>query len=418
MRNMKGEGDPMKFDTRAIPAWMALGCAMFALSACDEPQAEQAAAPPPQVGVIIVQPSPRPYVRELPGRIAPTRVAEVRARVAGIVLERAFRQGADVKAGDVLYRIDPVRFEVELAAAEAALAKAEAVHQQAEQQAKRVERLASGQAASQAQYEVAVATFRQAQADVAARKAEVARAKLDLDYTTVRSPISGRIGRALVTEGALVGQGEATHLATVQQLDPVYADFTQSAGELQQLRRDLESGALEQVAPDAAKVQLMLDDETLYPYPGRLLFSDASVDPSTGQVTLRGEFPNPRGELLPGMYVRVQIVQGTDGDALAIPQQAIQRDDAGGSEVYVVRPDNRAVLKPVRAGRVVDEEWLVLEGLAPGDRVVVEGFQKFEPGDIVNPVPWQAPRSDTTASTSAADTEQAKPAPIRYSTAR
>jgi membrane fusion protein (multidrug efflux system) len=318
----------------------------------------------------------------------------------------------------VLYRIDPVRFEVELAAAEAALAKAEAVHQQAEQQAKRVERLASGQAASQAQYEVAIANFRQAQADVAARKAEVARAKLDLDYTQVRSPISGRIGRALVTEGALVGQGEATHLATVQQLDPVYADFTQSAGELQQLRRDLESGALEQLAPDAAKVQLMLDDETLYPYPGRLLFSDASVDPSTGQVTLRGEFPNPKGELLPGMYVRVQIVQGTDGDALAIPQQAIQRDDAGGSEVYVLRPDNRAVLKPVRAGRVVDEEWLVLEGLAPGDRVVVEGFQKFEPGDVVDPVPWHAPRSDTTASTSAADTEQAKPAPVRYSTAR
>ena len=408
----------MKFETRAVPAWLALAGAMLALAACDEPQAEQAAAPPPRVGVITVQPSPRPYVRELPGRIAPTRVAEVRARVAGIVLERPFRQGADVKAGDVLYRIDPVRFEVELAAAEAALAKAEAVHQQAEQQAKRVERLASGQAASQAQYEVAIANFRQAQADVAARKAEVARAKLDLDYTQVRSPISGRIGRALVTEGALVGQGEATHLATVQQLDPVYADFTQSAGELQQLRRDLESGALEQVAPDAAKVQLVLDDETLYPYPGRLLFSDASVDPSTGQVTLRGEFPNPKGELLPGMYVRVQIVQGTDGDALAIPQQAIQRDDAGGSEVYVVRPDNRAVLKPVRAGRVVDEEWLVLQGLAPGDRVVVEGFQKFEPGDVVDPVPWQAPRSDTTASTSAADTEQAKPAPIRYSTAR
>ena len=405
----------MKVHTRAIPAWMALGCAMLALCACDEPQAEQAAAPPPQVRVITVQPSPRPYIRELPGRIAPTRVAEVRARVAGIVVEREFRQGADVKAGDVLYRIDPVRFQVELAAAEAALAKAQAVLEQAEQQAKRVERLASGQAASQAQYEVAIATFRQAQADVAARQAEVARAKLDLDYTNVRSPISGRIGRALVTEGALVGQGEATHLATVQQLDPVYADFTQSAGELQQLRRDLESGALEQAAPDAAKVRLVLDDETVYPYPGRLLFSDASVDPSTGQVTLRGEFPNPKGELLPGMYVRVQIVQGTDGDALAVPQQAIQRDDAGGSEVYVVRPDNRAVLKTVRAGRVVDEEWLVLEGLAPGDRVIVEGFQKFEPGDVVDPVPWGATQS---AATTSADSEKAQPAAIRYSNAR
>jgi membrane fusion protein (multidrug efflux system) len=393
----------MRIQTRAIPAWAVLACVMTGVSACDEPHADQAAAPRPQVSVVTLQPSSRPYIRELPGRIAPTRVAEVRARVAGIVLERSFQQGADVKAGDVLYRIDPVRFQVELDAAEAALAKAQAVHDQAEQQAKRVEKLISGQAASQAQYEIAVATFRQAQADVAARKADVARVKLDLDYTSVRSPINGRIGRALVTEGALVGQGEATHLATVHQLDPVYADFTQSAGDLQQLRRDLESGALEQVEPDAAKVRLVLDDGTLYPLAGKLLFSDASVDPGTGQVTLRGEFPNPKGELLPGMYVRVQIQQGTDGDALAVPQQAVQRNDTGGSEVYVVRPDNRAVIKPMRAGRVVDEQWLVLDGLDPGDRVVVEGFQKFEPGDVVDPVPWQPTQAAADAAELARD---------------
>jgi membrane fusion protein (multidrug efflux system) len=393
----------MRIQTRAIPAWAVLACVMTGVSACDEPRADQAAAPRPQVSVVTLQPSSRPYIRELPGRIAPTRVAEVRARVAGIVLERSFQQGADVKAGDVLYRIDPVRFQVELDAAEAALAKAQAVHDQAEQQAKRVEKLISGQAASQAQYEIAVATFRQAQADVAARKADVARVKLDLDYTSVRSPINGRIGRALVTEGALVGQGEATHLATVHQLDPVYADFTQSAGDLQQLRRDLESGALEQVEPDAAKVRLVLDDGTLYPLAGKLLFSDASVDPGTGQVTLRGEFPNPKGELLPGMYVRVQIQQGTDGDALAVPQQAVQRNDTGGSEVYVVRPDNRAVIKPMRAGRVVDEQWLVLDGLDPGDRVVVEGFQKFEPGDVVDPVPWQPTQAAADAAELARD---------------
>ena len=393
----------MRIQTRAIPAWAVLACVMTGVSACDEPRADQAAAPRPQVSVVTLQPSSRPYIRELPGRIAPTRVAEVRARVAGIVLERSFQQGADVKAGDVLYRIDPVRFQVELDAAEAALAKAQAVHDQAEQQAKRVEKLISGQAASQAQYEIAVATFRQAQADVAARKADVARVKLDLDYTSVRSPINGRIGRALVTEGALVGQGEATHLATVHQLDPVYADFTQSAGDLQQLRRDLESGALEQVEPDAAKVRLVLDDGTLYPLAGKLLFSDASVDPGTGQVTLRGEFPNPKGELLPGMYVRVQIQQGTDGDALAVPQQAVQRNDTGGSEVYVVRPDNRAMIKPMRAGRVVDEQWLVLDGLDPGDRVVVEGFQKFEPGDVVDPVPWQPTQAAADAAELARD---------------
>ena len=405
----------MNIDARAVSTWAVLACITFAVSACDEPQAQPVAVAPPQVGVVTLQPSPRPYIRELPGRIAPTRVAEVRARVAGIVLERTFPQGADVKAGDVLYRIDPVKFEVELDAAEAALAKAQAVHDQAEQQAKRMEKLISGQATSQAQYEIAVATFRQAQADVAARKADVARVKLDLDYTSVRSPINGRIGRALVTEGALVGQGEATHMATVQQLDPVYADFTQSAGELQQLRRDLESGALEQVEPDAAKVRLVLDDGTLYPLPGKLLFSDASVDPGTGQVTLRGEFPNPKGELLPGMYVRVQIQQGTDGDALAVPQQAVQRNDSGGSEVYVVRPDNRAVIKPMRAGRVVDEQWLVLDGLDPGDRVVVEGFQKFEPGDIVDPVPWQPQSAD---GSSPPTTQESDASHIRYMNAR
>lgn len=406
----------MTIRARSLSVWLTLAGALLALAACDEPQAEQASSAPPQVSVITLQPSPRPYVRELPGRIAPTRAAEVRARVAGIVLERTFQQGADVKADDVLYRIDPVRFEVELRAAEAALAKAQAVFDQAEQHAKRIEKLASSQTATQAQREVAIATLRQAEADVAARKADVARAKLDLDYTTVRSPISGRIGPALVTEGALVGQGEATHLATVQQLDPVYADFTQSASELQQLRRDLESGALEQVAPDAAKVQLVLDDGTLYPHPGKLLFSGASVDPSTGQVTLRGEFPNPKRELLPGMYVRVQIVQGTDSDALAVPQQAVQRNDAGDGEVFIVRADNRVVLKPVRAGRLVDEEWVVIEGAQPGDRIVVEGFQKFEPGDVVNPVPWDA--TQTAAASSRAEAQAAEPVPIRYSTAR
>jgi membrane fusion protein (multidrug efflux system) len=386
----------VNIQTRAIPAWIALACTAFTLAACDEPEATPRPTPP-KVGIVTLHPSPKPFIRELPGRIAPTRVAEVRARVAGIVVERTFQQGTDVKAGDVLYRIDPVRFQVELQAAEAALAKAQAGHDQAELQYKRVEKLITGQAASQAQFENATAAWRQAQADVAARQADVARAKLELDYTSVRSPISGRVGRALVTEGALVGQGEATHLATVQQLNPVYADFTQSVAELQQLRRDFESGALEQLAPDAAKVLLVLDDGSLYPHPGRLLFSDASVDPSTGQVTLRGEFPNPKGELLPGMYVRVQIEQGTDGDALAVPLQAVQRNDTGGSEVYVVGADNRAVIRPMRIGRVVDDHWLVLDGLAAGDRVVTEGFQKFVSGDVVDPAPWQPAQAAATS---------------------
>ncbi len=373
----------------ALKTFAALGCVALGISACNELQSAPSAAPRPQVSVVTLQASSKPFVRDLPGRIAPTRVAEVRARVAGIVMERSFEQGAEVKAGDTLYRIDPARFQVDLAAAEAAHAKALAALDQSEQQSKRVEKLVVLQSASQAQHETALANYRQAVAEVAARKAEIERAKLELSYTDVKAPISGRIGRAMVTEGALVGQGEATHLATVRQLDPIYADFTQSVSELNQLRRAFESGDLEQVAPDAVKVELVLDDGTIYPHAGKLLFSDASVDPSTGQVTLRGEFPNPKAELLPGMYVRVQIEQGIDGDALTVPQQAVQRNDAGGSEVFVVKPDNRTVLTATRVGRVIEQEWLVLDGLNPGDRVVVEGFQKFVAGDLVDPVPWQ-----------------------------
>jgi membrane fusion protein (multidrug efflux system) len=382
----------MRTHHRAVVVALASAFAFFGLSACDEPRSAQPVdkpPPAPQVSVVTLTPTPHRFVTELPGRIAPTRVAEVRARVAGIVLERTFQQGAHVKAGDLLYRIDPSRYEVELAAAEAAHAKAIAALEHADLQLQRVEKLVTGRAASQAQYESALATSRQARADVAARAADVKRAKLDLDYTSVRAPISGRIGGALVTEGALVGQGEATHLATIQQLDPIYADFTQSAAELHRLRRDFESGALEQIDPESAKIQLALSDGAIYPYVGKLLFSDATVDPSTGQITLRGEFPNPNRELLPGMYVRVHIEQGIDTDALTLPQQAIRRNDTGGSEVYVLRDDNRAIVQPVDVGRMVDNQWIVQSGLKPGDRVVVEGFQKFRAGELVDPLPWK-----------------------------
>ena len=337
-------------------------------------------------------PATRPYLRELPGRIAPTRIAEVRARVPGVVMVRTFEQGSEVSAGDVLYKLDPAPYEVELDATSAALDKAIAVFEQEARQAQRVEALVATRAASQSQFEVASASARQAKADVAARKADVARARLNLDYTTIRAPIGGRIGRARVTEGALVGQGEATHLATIQQISTVYADFTQSVTEMHQLRRALAKGDLEAAGPEAAKVRLVLDNGEAYDHDGKLLFSDTTVDPSTGQVTLRAEFPNPNGELLPGMYVRVQIVQGVDPDALAVPQQAVRRNDAGMSEVFVLRDDNRAVVQPVRLGRVVSGNWLIEEGLKPGDRVVVDGFQKFVAGDVVVPQPWQSER--------------------------
>jgi membrane fusion protein (multidrug efflux system) len=361
-----------------------------ALAGCKESSASAEPEAPPEVGVVSVTPQPRTIVRELPGRIAPTRVADVRPRVSGIVTARTFNQGSDVNAGDPLYQIDPKPFEVELLAAEAAFEKAKAGLDLAVPQATRSAALAKTQAISTAQHEIAVATVAQAKAEVAAREADVARARLNLDYATIRAPIRGRIGAARISEGALVVQNDATNLATIQQLDPIYADFTQSVGELNKLRRALETGELERIAPDATKVRLLLDDGSVYPFTGKLLFSEARVDASTGQVTLRGEFLNPDRELLSGMYVRVLIEQGVDSDAISLPEQAIQRNGGGGSEVFVVKDDNRVAVQPVRLGAVQGGQWLVLDGLKSGDRVIVDGFQKFAAGDSVKPRAIQA----------------------------
>ncbi|MHB2205346.1 efflux RND transporter periplasmic adaptor subunit [Methylobacterium sp. CM6257] len=363
----------------------------IALIGCQDKQAASSAhtaATAPAVSIIVAEPKAVTLVKELPGRITPMRIAEVRPRVSGIIVKQTFEQGSLVKEGTVLYHIDPKPFEVELDAAKAALARADATLFQANRQEDRLRQLLSGQTTTQAQYDLALAAEKQAEADVAAQKAAVQRAQLNLDFATLRAPITGRIGRALVTEGALVGQNEATHLATIQQLDPIYADFTQSVTELNQLKRDLSDGRLQKVSPNAAKVRLVFDDGTLYPHSGRLLFSDVTVDPGTGQVILRGEFPNPNAELLPGTYMRVQIEEGIDADAVVLPQQAIQRNNAGGSEVYVVNDEGRAVLQPVRVGRTLGNEIVVEDGLKPGYRVVVEGFQKFTPGSVVQPVPW------------------------------
>jgi membrane fusion protein (multidrug efflux system) len=364
------------------------------LAGCNEPKDAAASASQqpvePEVSVVSVTPKPHAVVRELPGRIAPTRVADVRARISGIVIERAFRQGTEVKAGDTLYRIDPKPFEVELQSQQAALAKAQAAYELASLQAKRISTLASQKAVSESENEKAYAAMRQAEAEIAGRKADVARARLNLDYATIRAPIDGIVGAALVTEGALVIQNDNTNLATIQQLDPIYADFTQSVSELNNLRRAFESGDLDRIAPGAAKVRLVFDDGSTYPLPGKLLFSEAKVDAFTGQVTLRGEFPNPNRELLPGMYVRVQIEQGIDTDAIAVPQQAIQRNGAGGSEVFVVKNDGHVATQVVRTGAVQDGQWFVTEGLKGGERVIVEGFQKFVAGDKVKASAYQA----------------------------
>jgi membrane fusion protein (multidrug efflux system) len=359
------------------------------LAGCEEPNPAVAAAQTsePDVSIVTVKPQPRALVRELPGRVAPTRVSDVRPRVSGIVIERMFSQGSEVKAGDPLYRIDPRPFEVEVQSSEAALAKAVAAFDQASQQARRISVLTSQRATSEAENEKATGAMRQAEAEVEGRRADVARARLNLNYATLRAPIDGVVGAALVSEGALVVQNE-TNLATIQQLDPIYADFTQSVTELNHLRRALESGELDRIAPDAARVRLVLDDGAVYPSAGKLLFSEAKVDAHTGQVTLRGEFPNPKRELLPGMYVRVLIEQGIDADAIAVPQQAIQRNGGGGSEVFVVKEDNYVAVQAVRTGSVQDGQWFVTEGLKAGDKVVVEGFQKFAAGDKVRPQAW------------------------------
>ncbi|ERF84217.1 MAG: efflux transporter, RND family, MFP subunit [Bradyrhizobium sp. DFCI-1] len=361
------------------------------LAGCNEPNSATAAvqASEPDVSVVTVKEQARAMVRELPGRIAPTRVSEVRPRVSGIVVNRMFHQGSEVKVGDPLYQIDPRPFEVELQSTEAALARAKAVLEQTSLQARRIATLTNQRATSEAENEKAIANLKQAEADVQGREADVARAKLNLDYATIRAPIDGTIGAAVISEGALVVQNDAASLATIQQLDPIYADFQQSVTEMNQLRRALESGDLDRIAPDAMKVRLVLDDGSIYPLLGKLLFSDAKVDAHTGQVTLRGEFPNPNRVLLPGMYVRVQIEQGIDTDAIAVPQQAIQRNGGGGSEVFVVKDDNRVAVQPVRTGSLQGGTWFVTDGLKAGDKVVVEGFQKFAAGDKVRPLAWR-----------------------------
>lgn len=361
-------------------------------AACTEekqPATANGQQPPIAVGIVTAEAQTLPVTDNLPGRIAPTRIAEVRPRVSGIVVERVFRQGSLVKEGDVLYRIDPAPFRVRVASAEATLKRAEAARLQARQQSDRIIELRERNVASAQQHESATAALAQADADVAAAQAGLATAQLDLQYSEVRAPISGRIGRALITEGALVGTAAADILATIQQLDPVYADFTQSAGELLALRRALKLGALTSADPGAANVQLLFDNGERYRHAGQLLFSEATVDATTGQVTLRGQFPNPDGDLLPGMYVRVVIEQGVQSNAIAVPQQAIQRDGRGQAQLYILKQDGTLELRPVRAGRTLDSRQVIDDGVQPGEQVMVEGFQKIRPGARFTGTPWK-----------------------------
>lgn len=350
-----------------------------------------AAPPPPAVGVITVEPRPVALQTELPGRVEPLRTAQVRARVNGVVLQRLFREGADVKAGQALFQIDPAPYQATLDSASAQLARAQASLAQATATAERYKPLAEARAISQQDYVNAQSAQKAAEADVAAAKAAVQSAHINLGYAQVTAPISGRIGRALVTEGALVSAAEATQLALIQQVGTVYVNFTQSSADLLRLRRAQAAGKLRSLGGEAISVQVVLEDGSLLPRSGKLLFSDLSVDATSGQVTLRAEVPNGDGLLLPGQYVRVRLAQAELPSGVLVPQQAVTRS-ATGDTVLVVGEGNKPAPRPVKIGSSVGGSWVVTDGLKPGEKVIVDGFQKmFAPGAPVNPVPWSPP---------------------------
>ena len=367
--------------------------ALLLLSACGQGKPDAAGGPgggmpPAEVGVVTVAPGDVGLTTELPGRLEASRVAQVRARAAGILQKRLFTEGSDVKSGQPLFQIDASPYEATLASALANVAKAEANQVQASALAERYKPLIEAKAISQQEFINAQASQKQAEADVAVAKAAVQTARINVGYANVTSPISGRIGRALVTEGALVGQGEATELAVVQQINPMYVNFTQSAAEVMALRRAMESGQLKRAGKQAASIQVVLEDGTDYPLTGKLLFSDLTVDTTSGQITLRAEVPNPQGALLPGLFVRVRLEQAQAGNAITLPQQAVTRSPQGDT-VMVVDAQGKATPRTIKIGGQQNGQWVVLSGLQAGEQVMVDGFQKLR-GGPVKPVPWQA----------------------------
>jgi len=356
--------------------------------------------PPPEVGVIVTKFEAVALQTELPARVEPVRVAQVRARVNGVVLRRLFEEGSEVKAGQTLFQIDPAPYQAALNSARANLGKSEANLDQAAAQAARYKPLVEANAVSQQEYVNVVTSQKQAEADVAAQKAALQIARINNGYASVQAPISGRIGRALVTEGALVSATEATQLALIQQTSTVYLNITQSAADLQRLRRntaaaggaEAKAGAKARGDAGAVPVTVLMDDGAELPRKGKLLFSDVTVDPTSGQVTLRAEVPNQDGVLLPGQYVRVRLSQASLAAAIVVPQQAVTRGTQG--DTVIVVADNKPATRAIKVGPQQGSNWIVLDGLKPGEQVVVDGFQKMMvPGAPVKPVPWTAPGS-------------------------
>lgn len=366
---------------RCLPLSGFIVCAAL-LTGCDGQENPQQHAQAPQVSVHIVKSAPLAVTTELPGRTDAYRVAEVRPQVSGIILHRNFTEGSDVKAGDSLYQIDPATYEAAYDNAKGELVKAQAAANIAHLTVKRYVPLVGTQYVSKQEYDQAVATAQQADASVVAAKAGVESARINLAYTKVTSPINGRIGKSSVTEGALVTNGQATALATVQQLDPIYVDVTQSSSDFMRLKQQtsLQKG-------DTSSVELLMENGQPYPLKGTLQFSDVTVDESTGSITLRALFPNPQHMLLPGMFVRARIDEGTQPDAILVPQQGVTRTPRGNATVLVVNDKNQVESRTVVAPQAIGDRWLITEGLKNGDRVIISGLQKVRPGVTVVAIP-------------------------------
>ena len=377
--------------TRRARAPLAATLSLFSvasfLAACGKPPMgpPPGAQGTPQVSTVVVQPQNVVLTTELPGRTSAVLVADVRPQVTGIMKARSFVEGGMVRAGEMLYQIDPATYQAALESAQAALAKAEANQYSTRLKAERYSELIAIKDVSQQDADDATAALQQANAEVASARAAVKTAHIDLDYTRVGSPITGRIGKSAVTPGALVTANQTSALATVQQLDPMYVDVTQSSNTVLKLKRAIAQG---KVAGGTAKVQLVFEDGTVYRSEGKLQFSDVTVDPNTGAVTLRAIFPNPKGELLPGLYVRAVIEEGTIEQALLIPQQAVTRDARGMPQAYIVDNSNKLQLRELHTERAIGDQWLVTQGLQAGDTLVVSGQQKAQPGVLVEAMPY------------------------------
>ncbi|HAC7726339.1 TPA_asm: multidrug efflux RND transporter periplasmic adaptor subunit AcrA [Salmonella enterica] len=351
----------------------------LALTGCDDKQDQQGGQQMPEVGVVTLKTEPLQITTELPGRTVAYRIAEVRPQVSGIILKRNFVEGSDIEAGVSLYQIDPATYQATYDSAKGDLAKAQAAANIAELTVKRYQKLLGTQYISKQEYDQALADAQQATAAVVAAKAAVETARINLAYTKVTSPISGRIGKSSVTEGALVQNGQASALATVQQLDPIYVDVNQSSNDFLRLKQELANGSLKQ-ENGKAKVDLVTSDGIKFPQSGTLEFSDVTVDQTTGSITLRAIFPNPDHTLLPGMFVRARLQEGTKPTALLVPQQGVTRTPRGDATVLVVGADNKVETRQIVASQAIGDKWLVTDGLKAGDRVVVSGLQKVRPG--------------------------------------